>query len=78
MNMESRQSGIQYLEMQYFQEKGYDAVAITRQSERTQKNTSCASDLYGTSLDVQYHGNTPTGMSSHTAVLQHESTNTNM
>ncbi|GIY39967.1 hypothetical protein CDAR_403551, partial [Caerostris darwini] len=75
MNMESRQSGIPNFELALFQE--YDAVAVARKSDRTQKNTSCVSYLNGTSLDVQYHGNPCTGKSSHTAALQHESTNTN-
>ncbi|GIY07771.1 hypothetical protein CDAR_25191 [Caerostris darwini] len=73
--MESRQSGIPNFELALFQE--YDAVAVARKSDRTQKNTSCVSYLNGTSLDVQYHGNPCTGKSSHTAALQHESTNTN-
>ncbi|GIX75054.1 hypothetical protein CDAR_253011, partial [Caerostris darwini] len=40
-----------------FQEKEYDAVAIARKSNRTEKNKSCASHLNSASLNVQHHGN---------------------
>ncbi|GIY52378.1 hypothetical protein CDAR_269051, partial [Caerostris darwini] len=76
-SMKSGKIGTRDFKISRFQEKENDAVAIARKSNGTEKNKSCASDLYGTSLDVQYHGNPRTGKSSHTAALQLESTNTN-
>ncbi|GIX89942.1 hypothetical protein CEXT_143661 [Caerostris extrusa] len=76
-SMESAKIGTQYFKISRFPEKENNAVAIARNSNRTEKNTISASDSYGTSLDMQYHGNPRTGKSTHTAALQLESTNTN-
>ncbi|GIY74217.1 hypothetical protein CDAR_426181 [Caerostris darwini] len=76
-SIESAKIGTQDFKISRFQEKENDAVAIAKKSNRTVKNASCASDLYGTSLDMEYHGNPRTGKSNHTAALQLESTNTN-
>ncbi|GIY13567.1 hypothetical protein CEXT_646731 [Caerostris extrusa] len=76
-SMESAKIGTQDFKISRFPEKENYTVAIARNSNRTEKNTISACDLYGTSLDMQYHGNPHTGKSSPTAALHLESTNTN-
>ncbi|GIY07612.1 hypothetical protein CDAR_279201, partial [Caerostris darwini] len=56
-SMESGKIVMQDCEISRFPEKEYDAVAIARKSNRTEKNKSCASHLSSASLNVQYHGN---------------------
>ncbi|GIY92527.1 hypothetical protein CEXT_494871 [Caerostris extrusa] len=77
INMQSRQSAMQNCEMQCFQDKDYDAVAIARKSDRTTKTTSWASDLNSTSINVQYPGNPYAEKPNHMATLQPVSTRTN-
>ncbi|GIY08541.1 hypothetical protein CDAR_545901, partial [Caerostris darwini] len=56
MNMESGQSGMQDFERPCTREKEYDARTTTIISNRIEKNTSCASNLKSTSMNVQFRG----------------------
>ncbi|GIZ03731.1 hypothetical protein CEXT_113511, partial [Caerostris extrusa] len=56
-SMESGKTGMPDFKISRFQEKEYDAVAIARKSNITEKNESCASHLHSASLNVQHHGN---------------------
>ncbi|GIY99016.1 hypothetical protein CEXT_716411 [Caerostris extrusa] len=53
-SMESGKIGMPDFKISRFQEKEYDAAAIEREFDRTMKTTSSASDLNGTSINVQY------------------------
>ncbi|GIY99186.1 hypothetical protein CEXT_5291 [Caerostris extrusa] len=50
MNMQSRQSAMQDLEIYRFQDTEYDAMGIVRKSDRREENTNFASDLNCTSI----------------------------
>ncbi|GIY03791.1 hypothetical protein CDAR_79651 [Caerostris darwini] len=78
MNMQSGQSTMQDFEISRFQEKEYDPVAIAIKSDRTEFNTSCASDLNFTSINAKYQRNPLAGKEyNHMAVSQPVSSRSN-
>ncbi|GIY70974.1 hypothetical protein CDAR_532501 [Caerostris darwini] len=75
-SMESGKTGMPDFKISRFQEKKYDAVEITGNSNRTEKNKSCASHLNSASMNEQYHGNPRTEESRHMIISQHVSPGT--
>ncbi|GIY70976.1 hypothetical protein CDAR_532511 [Caerostris darwini] len=70
-SMESGKTGVPDFKISRFQEKEYYAVAITGNSNRTEKTKSCASHLNSASMNVQYHRNPRTAKSRHMIISQH-------